>query len=260
VRYFVRKYWRTVPVERGLSLGCGGGNLERGLLLKNNAAARIDAYDASTESIRLATQLAADAGLADVLHYAVADINTLQLPETSYDFAVAKMSLHHFDDLDHVYAQVRKSLKPHGVFVFNEFVGPDRFQWTDAQLDLCNQILNVLPKHLRISSVTGRYLDEITRPTVAEMCAMDPTEAVHSSQILPLLSKYFEIVEIRKYGGTLLHLLLNHVMANFDTSVPSEEALLRLIFAYEKTLHEKGVLESDFCFVVARPLTDAAKA
>lgn len=85
------------------------------------------------------------------------------------------------------------------------------------------------------------------------MIAMDPTEAVDSEQIVPRLSKHFEILEMRKYGGTLLHLLLNHVMVNFDTNDDTQAALLRMIFLYEQTFVERGVLTSDFCFVVARP-------
>ena len=83
---------------------------------------------------------------------------------------------------------------------------------------------------------------------------MDPTEAVNSEQIIPLLERDFEIVELRRYGGTLLHLLLNHVMANFDANDEMQASLLRMTFLYEQTLVEQKVLDSDFCFVVARPL------
>ena len=253
LEYFIAKHLPRTPVERALSLGCGGGNLERGLIWLK-AASSIDAYDASPESIRIANELAAKYELSQYLRYAVADINKLELPAGAYDFVVAKMSLHHFDDLDHVYAQVRRALKPGGVFMFNEFVGPTRFQWSDLQLDLANRVLQALPKQLRRSAFSGEELSTIARPTVDEMIRMDPTEAVDSAQIVPLLSKHFEILEIRKYGGTLLHLVLNHVMANFDVTDEVQASLLRMIFLYEQTLIEQKVLESDFCYGVARPL------
>src|SRR5262249_27031539 len=151
-----------MPVDRALSLGCGGGNLERALI-QLGAAKTIDAYDASPESIRLAEELAAKENLADRLHYRVADINRIQLPPATYDFVVAKMSLHHFEDLDHVYTQVKRSLKPGGVLMFNEFVGPTRFQWTDRQLEVVNEILRSLPRRLRKSAVTGEDLTHIGR-------------------------------------------------------------------------------------------------
>jgi SAM-dependent methyltransferase len=253
LQYFFRNHLPDMPVERALSLGCGGGNLERALI-QLGAAKSIDAYDASPESIRLANELAAAGNLASRLHYEVADINRLKLPAATYDFVVAKMSLHHFEDLDHVYGQVRQSLKPGGVFMFNEYVGPTRFQWTERQLDVMARVLRILPARLRKSALTGQELAEIGRPTIDEMIAMDPTEAVNSSQIVPLLGKHFEILELRRYGGTILHVLLNHVMANFDVTDEVQASLLRMVFLHEQTLVESGVLDSDFCYAVVRPL------
>lgn len=253
LQHFFRHHLPSMPVARALSLGCGGGNLERALI-QLKAATRIDAYDASPESIRIATELAAKEGLGERLTYRVADINRLELERGAYDFVVAKMSLHHFDDLDHVYAEIRRALKPGGVFMFNEFVGPTRYQWTDLQLELVNRILQTLPKEFRRSALSGEILADISRPTVEEMIKMDPTEAVDSAQIIPLLTRHFEILEHREYGGTLLHLLLNHVMANFDLTDEVQASLARMIFLFEQTLVEQKVLGSDFCYVVARPL------
>jgi len=60
LQHFFRSHLPRMPVERALSLGCGGGNLERALIALG-AAKAIDAYDASPESIRLANELAAKA-------------------------------------------------------------------------------------------------------------------------------------------------------------------------------------------------------
>jgi len=138
-------------------------------------------------------------------------------------------------------------------------VGPARFQWTDLQLELANRVLQTLPRRLRQSALWGRELTAIPRPTIEEMINMDPTEAVNSAQIIPLLPRHFEVVELRRYGGTLVHLLLNHVMPNFDVEDEMQASLLKMIFLYEQTLVENGVLGSDFCYAVARPL-DASSA
>lgn len=253
LQHFFRNHLPSMPVERALSLGCGGGNLERALI-QLKAARHIDAFDASPESIRIATELAEKEGMGDRIRYKVADINRLELEPGAYDFVVAKMSLHHFEDLDHVYAQIRRSLKPGGVFMFNEFVGPTRFQWSELQLALVNNLLQTLPERHRRSALSGEVLADIARPTIEEMIRLDPTEAVNSSQIISSLERHFEILEHRKYGGTLLHLLLNHVMVNFDLADEVQASLLKMIFLFERTLVEQKVLDSDFCYVVARPL------
>jgi SAM-dependent methyltransferase len=246
--HFFDAHLPDLPVERALSLGCGGGNLERGLI-ERGTARKIDAYDSSPESVRLARDLAASAGVGDRIRYEVADVNRIELPEATYDFVVAKMALHHFEGLEHVYGQVRRALKPGGLFMFNEFVGPSRFQWTDLQLELMNHILEVMPASCRRQAPVPL----IERPTVREMLSKDPTESVRSSEILPLLQREFEIVEIRPYGGTLLHILLSHMMPTFDLENDDQVAFLRLLFLFERTLVGQGVLASDFAYVVARP-------
>jgi 2-polyprenyl-3-methyl-5-hydroxy-6-metoxy-1,4-benzoquinol methylase len=247
------------PVAHALSLGCGGGNLERGLI-GLNAATTIDAYDVSAESIRLAKELAEEAGMASRIHYDVRDINQIALPHGQYDFVIAKMSLHHFERLEHVFEQIRLSLKPDGVFVFNDFIGPSRYQWTDVQLDLMNAILETLPDRNRHSTVNNDILRRIDRPSVHCMIQMDPSEAVRSEEILPTLRKVFEVIEYKPYGGTLLHILLTHLMPSFDLENEDQRSLLKMLFLMEKTLIRQGVLQSDFAYAVAKPLVGPPKA
>ena len=248
LQHFIDRNLRELPVERALSLGCGGGNLER-FFIQENIVRTMDANDASPGSIDLARRLADEAGMGDRLSYEVADANRLQLEASVYDFVVAKMSLHHFDALEHIYDQVSRSLKPDGVFMFNEFIGPTKYQWSDLQLELMNEILELLPPELKAGA--PEYL---SRPTIEQMDAVDPTEAIRSGEIMSVLERWFSVVEYRPYGGTILQILLAHVMGNFDLERAEHLAVLRLIFLLEKTLVSHRVLPSDFAYVIARPL------
>lgn len=252
LEHFVRNYIGPAPVERALSLGCGGGNLER-TLISMNAAKSIDAFDVSVESIRIANELAAKAGMQDRISYEARDINKLVLPANTYDFVIVKMALHHFERLEHVYEQIALSLKPDGVLVFNDFIGPSRYQWTDKQIELMNGLLRTLPKRHTWSALAQDYVQTLGRPSVTEMVNMDPSEAVRSGEIMSKLGETFDIVENKPYGGTLLHILLNHIITTFDFSDPDDVSLLRTLFLYEQTLIKHGVIGSDFAYVVARP-------
>lgn len=247
LRHFLAEHLPQRPMERGLSLGCGGGNLERALIALD-AARQLDAFDASPESIRLAQQLAAEADLGERIHYDVRDIDRIELPESTYDFVVIKMALHHFAELEHVYGQIARSLKPGGVFMFNEFVGPTRFQWTDLQLQHINALLKTLPD-------AHRTVPFIDRPTIAQMMAEDPTESVRSAEILPLLEEHFEIVEHKPFGGTVLNLLLTETLHTFDVEAEADQRVLHRLFDTEQQLLRDGILPSDFAYVVARPRT-----
>ncbi len=242
----------NLPVERILSLGCGGGNLERALI-EIGAARSVDAFDVSPESIRLAQEMAADAGLSDQLHYAVEDLDHIELPAATYDVVIAKMALHHFENLEHIYQQVAQALKPGGLLLINEFVGPSRFQWTDLQLELMNELFAALPAKQRRAAPFRRIL----RPELEDMKTLDPSESVRSAELIPLLEERFEIVESKPFGGTLLHIPLSHVMSSFDLEDEKDLSILRLMFLFERTLLKHQVLPSDFVYLVARPRSGA---
>ncbi len=251
ISHFLNAHVSDRPVERALSLGCGGGNLERALIALD-AAKEIDAADISGESIALAVELAEAQGHSGRLHYRVENIDEIELPAATYDFVVIKQALHHIERLEHVYDQLHRALKPNGVLMLNEYVGPSRFQWTPLQLELMNKMFKTLPASVRQKAP---FL-EIHRPTVEEMLFKDPSEAARSAEILPLLSERFEVVENKPYGGPLLHMLLSDIMPLLELDKEDRKALLRSYFLFEKTLLEHQVLEHDFAYVVARPLLE----
>ena len=146
-----------------------------------------------------------------------------------------------------------KALKPDGYFVLNEFVGPSRFQWTDRQLEVINGPLRMLPERLRKSCRgAGRIKAHVERPSIAEMKRSDPSESVRSAEILPLLPHFFEVVEVKGYGGTVLHMLLHDIAGNFQTDDAAANRILQSLCDLEDNLIALGDLPNDFVFVVVR--------
>ena len=127
-------------------------------------------------------------------------------------------------------------------------VGPSRFQWTSQQLTFINELLSILPENLRRDlSVEGLSTKtEVGSITVDQMIAVDPSEAVRSEEIIPLLKRHFRILERIDYGGTLLHMLLQDIVGNFDPSREEHTALLKLLYTVEKALIAHGIITSDF--------------
>ncbi len=243
-RYFVN------PVEKALSLGCGGGALERhGLLL--NMAKQFDAFDISEGALQLARELAIKHKLSGQINYQVADLNALVLPENHYDAVFASQSVHHIEALEHYLNQVVKTLKPRQLFIVNEFVGPSQFQWTDVQVQHSQFLLDKLPEKYRLRIRSQGIKTEIDRPSLQTMTAADPTEAIRSQDILPEMEKRFDIVEKIDFGGTLLHLVLDDIAGNFSSSA-EDISYLRMLFDEEQRLLKSGKISSDFTLIVAR--------
>ncbi|OOG81128.1 hypothetical protein B0E41_18920, partial [Hydrogenophaga sp. A37] len=249
--------WR-LPLARVASLGCGFGALERGFA-SIQMATHIDGYDIADGAIAGARAAAAAQGL-DSLHYHVADLERLELPEASYDLIFGFQSVHHITDLDRLCRMVRRALRPGGVFHLHEYVGPDRFQWTDAQLSHMNDFLLTLPeRYHRLPNGVVRGPRE--RPLAADVIACDPTEAVRSSQIVATVERYFRVLARHDLGGALLHIGLSDIAQNFDPDNPVDMAHLNRFFALEDRLMAEGVIGSDFMVLtVVKPEEPGAMA
>jgi len=249
---WVKKKYCNQKKGCGLVLGSGDGSLERhGIALEMCDC--FDAFDVSEKSVEFARSEAQKGGFADKVNYQTSDINHITLPKNKYDMTFCAMSLHHFSRLEQVLEQIKHSLKPDGLFIFNEYVGPSQFQWTDKQLQIINAILELLPKKYRkdLSRLGLTAKKEVLRPPIEDMERIDPSEAIRSAEIIPLVGKHFTILEKVDYGGTLLHTLLHNIVGNFDPQKEEDTALLKLLYYLEMLLIKEEVLESDFTLVVA---------
>jgi len=249
VEYSVGKYIRRSIAPRILSLACGGGALERDLLrLKPDA--HIVAMDFSPGAIALARQRSAEAG--QEIDYQVADLNVANLEPKAFDFVIATSALHHIAELEHLLRQVRDCLKPDGLLIANDYIGPNQLHWTPPQVAEINEILALLPdRYRRRISNPEEYKREFLGPSPAgTMNEQDPTEAVRSSEIVPLTRRMFDLLEFKPFGGTLLQMLLQDILGNFNPTDEADCCILRLICHLEWKLITTGVLTSDFAYFV----------
>jgi 2-polyprenyl-6-hydroxyphenyl methylase/3-demethylubiquinone-9 3-methyltransferase len=111
-------YFDTIVVDwRGkavLDLGCGGGFMAEALARRG---ARVTGIDPTAATVRVAEAHARSEGLA--IHYAVASGECLPLGDHGVDCVVCVDVLEHVADLDQVLDEVRRVLKPGGVFLFD---------------------------------------------------------------------------------------------------------------------------------------------
>ena len=238
-----------------VSLGCGAGQREL-RWARTGRFARLDCYDISAPRISAARRQAEAAGYGHILNFEVRDALDLVIPPGSLDVVIGEHALHHIKGLDALFPRVATWLKPTGCFFVNEFVGPTRFQYTDRQLEAATALLRLLPRSHRVELLSGRVKNRITRPSKLRMLLEDPSEAVESSLIVPLLEKHFRILERRPLGGTLLNLVVNNIAHHFIDS--ASEELLDACFAVEDALLASGDITSDHMVMVAAPFGDAA--
>ena len=207
--------------ERGVSIGCGTGPLERDLI-RRGLCMRIDAFDSSPRSIEVARDLARQEGVADRVTYALGDFNDPKLQRGVYDIAFFHQSAHHVAKLEKLFSNVLRALKPDGVVYLDEYVGPSRFDWNDDLIAPHRRFFDRIPREARLVE----QLPLMNEPE-------DPSEALRSNEIIAQLRHGFTILERRDYGGTLLSVIFPYVdwsrapTTLVDNVIEAEKELLR---------------------------------
>jgi 2-polyprenyl-3-methyl-5-hydroxy-6-metoxy-1,4-benzoquinol methylase len=234
---------------RALSLGCGTGGREINWA-RLGVLGHITGIDISPERIECAIRQAKDAGLDDALSFRAADVQqVLREKQERYDVVLALQSLHHFDHIGETIGLITTALRPGGLLIVDEFVGPSRFQWAKAQMRTANALLAALPAERRVQG-DGRIKRRVIRPSVLSMRLDDPSEAAEASDLLPALRQHFSILEEHLYGS-VLHLALHGIAHNFLGQDPATAQVLRQCFAAEEEASAR--LRHDFLYAVCSP-------
>jgi SAM-dependent methyltransferase len=250
---FVKRRFVPAGAPRGLSLACGSGSLERHAL-RIGLCRSMDGCDLSTEALAVAGQLAEQESFLDRVRYFQCDLNSALLDAGSYDICFSGSAIHHVANLEHALAQIRLALRPGGLFVLVEYVGPNRFQWSGHVQDLMNELLITLPESYRRRIDQPRIVKRtIERPSAEAVAADDPSEAIRSEEILAQLDRSFEVVYRADVGGTLLQFLLADIVGNFNARDPADRAILERLVLFEETCITQGSIPSDFVMLVVRP-------
>ena len=248
--YVMQTYFHDRQHLHMYSLGCGTGTHEL-RFARYPQFEQILAWDIVPALIAFANEEAHKQGLTHI-QFETADIHQTSIPAESADLMLFNSSLHHFSDIEQLLTtNILPALKPDGLLVINEYVGPNRLQWTKDQLRRANQLLRELPLTYRKRAWENQYKGRIYRPGWLRMWLADPSEAAESSTILPTLHRHMEVVEEKPFGGNLLHLLFKDIAHNFLDEGDQTQALLQQLFHAEDAFLAEGN-SSDFVFGVYR--------
>ncbi|KAF7854565.1 hypothetical protein EAF04_010374 [Stromatinia cepivora] len=109
----LRSWIPTLEGSNFLDLGCGFGWMSR--WARENGSKVIQGVDVSENMLSRAKEYPEDAAI----NYCKADLETLQLPPNMFHVAYSSLVLHYIENLPALVAQVYKSLKPGGIFIFS---------------------------------------------------------------------------------------------------------------------------------------------
>lgn len=251
VTYIINKYLTKLKGTcTGLSLGCGVGALER-QLQQNKIFKTLDAYDFADGAIKQAKASAKKENLK--INYKVADLNRLNLKKNKYNFIFANSIIHHLKNLEFIIKQINQALLSDGLVFLIEYVGPSQFQYTDKQVKIINDIINLLPPIYRKRVSDPQTLKPLfIPPSKKYMDEHDPSEAIRSAEIVNLFKKNFQVIEHKDFGGTILHMLLQDIVGNFNSENIKDATVLNLLIYFEEYFVKSKIIQSDFTFMVLK--------
>lgn len=247
--YTAQKYFKNKKNLCAISLCSGTGHNEINWA-KTNCFEKITGFDLSSERVKAANAFAKAEKLDSVLSFRIDDAVNLKLENQSFDVIIADGALHHLTPLEQIIRDQKKALKKNGLFILKDFVGPTRFQWTDAQLNYVNILLNELPIKYKRRWKSNTIKRKHYKPSKLSMILSDPSEAVGSSNILYVLEKHFSLVEMKPMGGTILQLLFNDIAHNFINNDEETIKWINYCFKYEDELLTSNKIYSDFIYAV----------
>jgi SAM-dependent methyltransferase len=225
------------PFERAAVLGCDEGGYER-RWIGGGGSQRLDVYELSPGVIR---QVRAGLGLGwSALHgpkrrvrFIHADLNFASLPADHYDVVWSSGCLHHIVNLERLFAEVERSLRPGGLFAIRDYVGEPRMQFDAERLARINSVLRQVPaRYRRIEIVAAPRLQqsEVTPPHPSPFCG------VRSDEILPLAEARFDVVH-KAVTGALFPLHFAVDLPALERDAP--EVLAQLQAAEDEALHDQ---------------------
>jgi SAM-dependent methyltransferase len=216
------------PFRKALSIGCGVGVKEIGLL-RQRIVESFHLYEISGTRLAQLRKKIAEAGIdADVVSIVEGDAFAL-CRDKDFDLVYWNNALHHMVDVGMAIRFSQARLRPGGVFAMDDFVGPSCFQWPHAALNAIALFRCSQPRRLLLSpSAMGFEPVVIVPPSIKAMREADPSEAADSERILPELEKVFPDAEIILTGGYIYHTGLNDILQNFPEDGEELEAALRV--------------------------------
>lgn len=237
----------VLPFEKAVSVGCGRGTIEMGLA-QAGFFHHCTGFDLAEDALVLARAEAVERGLAHRLDFLCLDLENDRFDTDGVDLVIGHQSIHHVSNLEALFEQLDQIMRPGAILHLHEYIGPNRFQWTDLQLEEANRWLKYIPSEYKIT-LSGEQVQEIQRPTIERMIEIDPSEAVRSQDIVATTRARFDLIERIDLGGTLTMPALAGIAQNFDYTNETDMFWLEKLIKQEDILIKNNILQSNFAIL-----------
>lgn len=237
---------------RVLAIGSGMAFTEEAFV-KARYFEQVVGFEFSQAAVDGANDRLKASGLSHAIEMRAGNVLEAKLPDESFDVVFVQAAIYHFFNIDEMFAFMHRVLKPGGLLIFDEYIGPDMHQYDQGVVSICNEIDACLDERYRRDSTrAGAVRTGPPFATLEWMLQMDPSEGVHASQIMPLTEKWFEVLYRGEYGGSIMRPFWVGILPNFDFANPADQTIARLIVLIEDIMLRTGKIKHYHAKIVAR--------
>jgi len=179
------------PFRDAAVLGCDEDRHDAAWLSRGGSET-LDVYELNPHVIRKVRGVLGDRRRQ--VRFVETDLNFATLPAEQYDVIWSSGCLHHIVNLEHLFAQVERALRPGGLFALHDYVGEARFQYAPHRLARINALLREVPAQFR-------HGDGTIEPRDPE--SLSPFCGVRSHDILAAAEARFDLVHKGLFGALL---------------------------------------------------------
>ena len=231
--------WHGRPFRKALVLNCGNGWVEQ-MMVDRGVVAEAVGVDIGADLLADAERAAA----GRPIRYYRLDVNSGAFPEDGYDLVVNHAAGHHIAYVDRVFRAIAHILTDDGVLVSWDYVGPHRNQYPGDIWEAAHRVNTMLPAELQ---------SPMNYPWLPVMLTEDPTEAIHSELVLPVMRRYFSLDYERALGGAIAYVLLTPNPAFLDAPPEATAPWAELMLAEDAAFTDADPSRSLFVYAIARP-------
>lgn len=249
MRGHVLKRLRARPGVRMLSLGSGPGGLELEFA-RGAPGAEIVCMDLNPGLLEQGRARADGEGLS--VTFQDADLNLVELAADEFDFVFCHASLHHLLELEHVFRQIKHTLRPGGELIVIDVVTRHGYRMWPETRKVVDAIWKTLPARLRVNHTAYHVTTEDRMLFEADTRAFG-MECIRSEDILPLLEEGFETVTYVPYHSLCRRFFDTMYGPNYDLERALDRAILDWIWELDCHYIDAGFLKPETFFGVYRP-------
>jgi SAM-dependent methyltransferase len=179
-------------------------------------------------------------------HIQIQDLNFISLKENEYDFIFCANVLHHIINLEHLLLELNKSLKKDGIIIIDDFIGENKFQFSDERISLINSA------GLLANKKYGIKYNPMLRTSRKSLTNSCPFEAIRSNDIPNIIEKIMGLNKIKEetYGAvsSWANVVIDINSRNYDCVDKS----LSIFIEFDKFIRKNKILPPLYLFGVYR--------